>query len=151
LSSSNSLLERQVERARLDLRRVRRLVDDELAVADLLAGRLLGGAGSGAPEQQPQPGVDLGGAGGVEHDVVDAPVRGDRDEPALGGDEQDRYVDPGRADEAAQAAHGRQVAASVDEHGLGRRRVEQGRALGREHPDAMGEQTESGQHLDRRR
>ena len=97
--------------------------------------------------RQPQPGLDLGRAGGVEQDVVDAPLGGDGGEAALGHDEEHRAVDPGGAEQPAQRPDVREVAAAVDEHGVGGRRVDEGGALRRGDLDLVEQQAEGGQHL----
>ena len=59
-------------------------------------------ASHGAPHGQPQPGLDLGRPGGVEDDVVDAPVAGDAGQAALGDDDDQRDRDARGADDPAQ-------------------------------------------------
>ncbi|CAM5643041.1 hypothetical protein SVIOM74S_04006 [Streptomyces violarus] len=142
------LLEGEVEDAALELGGVRRLVDRQVAVADLhrgvVADDLLAAHG------QPQPGLDLGGAGGVEQDVVDAPVGGDGGEAALRDDEDERAAGAGRAEQLTQAADLRQVAAAVDEDDVGAGGVDEGGALRGGHPHVVQEQAEGGEHLRRR-
>src|SRR5215203_833013 len=67
------LLVGQVQRPPAQLRGVAVLVDDQLAGLGHAAVAAVGGGGRGQPAGGGplQPGVDLGGAGGVEHDVVD--------------------------------------------------------------------------------
>src|SRR5437763_12264346 len=67
------LLERQVEHVAAQLRGVRRLVDAEVAGTDDVAVLDIGGACGGmALERQTQAGVDLGGTGSVEDEVLAA-------------------------------------------------------------------------------
>ena len=77
------------------------------------------------------PGLELGRAAGVQHDVVHAPVVGDDGEPALGDHEQHRDVGAGGADQAAQVARVGELLAAVDEQQVGLGRLEQRAALGR--------------------
>ena len=121
------LLEGQVEDAGADAGRVGRLVDADRARADLGGDVGVGRAGGQPTLGETQPRLDLGRAGRVEQDVVDAPLGGDGGEAALGDDEEERAVHAGRADQPAQAADVRQVATAVHEHGVDRRRVDQGR------------------------
>ena len=135
--------------AAADARGVGRLVDAHVAGADLVGHAVVDRAGELA-DREAQPGVDLGGAGGVEHDVVDAPLGVDADEAALGRDEQDRDVDAGRAQQAGEAADLREVAAAVDEDRVALRRVEQRGGLRGEDAHLVRQQPEGGQHLGRR-
>ena len=103
-----------------------------------------------AARGQPQPRLDLGGSRGVEQHVVDAPVRGDGRETALGDDEDQRAAGSGGPQQLAQAADLRQVTAAVDEDHVGARGVDESRALGGGHPHAVQQQSEGGEHLRRR-
>ena len=102
------LLVGEVERAAAELGRVAVLVDDQLAGLGDAAVGAVGGGGGGQPAGGGplQPGVDLGGAGGVEQDVVDAPVGRQRDQAALGEDGDQRRR-PRRWRRAGRTACGR--------------------------------------------
>ncbi len=142
------LLVGQVEGAAAHLRRVRRLVDDDVPGPDLRRQVVLGLVGhQRAPDRQPQPGLDLGRSGGGQQDVVRTPLGRDGCEPALGDHEQHGGRDPGRAHQPAQRAGRREVASSVDQHDVGGWRLDQGARLGRQHPDLVGQQAQGGQHL----
>ena len=122
-SSSNSLKVRS-RRPPADLGGVRRVVDDDLAGADHVGLGVVGLALRRQPaDGEPDPGLELGRAAGVEHDVVHAPVVGDDGEAALGDDEQDGHVGAGGADQPAQVAGVRR--------GPGARRRGRGRRRGR--------------------
>ena len=94
-------------------------------------------------------GLELGGAAGVEHDVVHAPVVADDGQAALGHDQQDGDVGAGGADQAAQVARAGEVLAAVDEQQVGLRGLEQRAALGGQDLHVVAEQGEAGQHLGR--
>ena len=98
---------------------------------------------------QLDPGLELGRAAGVQHDVVHAPVVGDDGEAALGDDQQHGYVGAGGADQPAQVAGVGEVLAAVDEDQVGVGRLEQGAALGGQDLDLVAEQGEAGEHLGR--
>ena len=78
---------------------------------------------------QPEPGLHLGGAGGVEDDVVDAPVAGDAGQTALGDDDDQRDRDARGADDPAQRLGHRELAAGVDDDDVGLGGVDQGGGL----------------------
>ncbi len=144
------LLEREVERAVLELRGVGRVVDHEPAGGDDVALVVAVVGRRDAADAEPQASLELGRAGAREDDVVHAPVgRGDG-EAALGQDQDQRALDAGGADDPGQAADLREVVAPVDEHGIAGWRVEQRARLGREDLDVVRQQRERGQHLDRR-
>ena len=82
------------------------------------------------PVDEPDPRLELGGAGGVQHDVVHAPVVRDDGQAALGDDEQHRDVGAGGADQPAQVARVGELEPAVDEQQVGVGRLEQGAALG---------------------
>ena len=84
-------------------------------------------AGGQAADRHPDAGVDLGRAGGLQDHVVHAPVGGDDGEAALGDDQQHRLVGAGRADQAAQVAGVRQLAAAVDQDQVAGRAPRAGR------------------------
>ena len=88
------------------------------------------------------PGLELGRAGGVEQDVVHAPVGGDDGQAALGDDEQHRHVGAGGADQPAQVAGVGEVLAAVDEQQVGVGGLEQRAALGGQDLDLVAEQRE---------
>ncbi len=92
---------------------------------------------------EPDPGLELGRAGGVQHDVVHAPVVGDDGEPALGHDEQHRDVGAGGADQPAQVAGVGELEPTVDEQQVGVGGLEQGAALGGQDLDLVAEQGQS--------
>jgi hypothetical protein len=142
------LLEGEVEDPPLELGRVGRLVDGEVAVADLHRGVVAGELE--AADGEPEAGLHLGGAGGVEEDVVDAPVGGHGGQAALGDDQDQRAAGPGGAQELAEAADLREVAAAVDEDHVGAGHVHQRRPLGGRDAHVVEQQAEGGQHLGRR-
>jgi hypothetical protein len=139
------LLERQVERAPVHPGRVGGLVDDQLAGPDL-AGLLGNGAGR-APEAQPDPRLDLAGAGRMQHHIVGAPVSRDRGPAPLGHDDQYRYLVLGPAQGLQQPLGLDQVASRVDQHGIGLRAGPDRRRHGRADPDAVREQRQRWQNL----
>ena len=93
------------------------------------------------------PGLELGGSAGVEHDVVHAPVVGDDREATLGHDQQDRDVGAGGADQPAQVAGVGEFLAPVDQQQIGVGCIEQRGALRRQDLDCVTQQGEAGQHL----
>ena len=96
-----------------------------------------------AADGEPDARVDLGGAGCVEHDVVDAPVGRDRGEPALGEDEDERHGEAGRAQDLAERLRAGQVGAGVEEHQIGFGRSDQLLRRGRDDPDSMRQERKS--------
>ena len=111
---------------------------------------VVGVAAGGEPaDRQPDPGLELGGAAGVQHHVVHAPVGGDDGQAALGDDQQHGLVGAGGADQAAQVAGVGEVLAAVDEEQVDLGRLEQRAALGGQDLDLVAEQGEAGQHLGR--
>ena len=146
------LLVGEVERAAAQLGGVAVLVDDELAgLGDAAVGAVRGCRGGQPAGGGPlQPGVDLGRAGGVEQDVVDAPVGRQRDQPALGQDGDQRGGDAGGGEQAAQRAGLDEVVAGVDEDDVPGVAVEQAGQLGGDHAHLVAEQPQRGQHLGRR-
>ena len=100
-----------------------------------------------AGDREPQPGVDLGGSGAVEDDVVDAPLAGQPGQAALGEDGDQRAGQPGRPQHAAQGLGLRQLGAGVDEDDLASGCVDQRRGLGRQDPHLVAEQAQSRQDL----
>ena len=130
------LLVREVERAPAQAGGVGRLVDDELAEHQRALGA---GAVGGAPgPQQAQPGVHLGRARAGQQHLVDAPLEGHGDEAALGEDGDHRDVQAGGAQQATEAAGGGEVVPGVDQHGVVRAGIEQGRHLGGGGPESVG-------------
>ena len=127
------------------------LVDDELAGLRDHAVGAVGRRGGGQPAGGGplQPGVDLGRAGGVEQDVVDAPVGRQRDQPALGEDGDERGGDAGGGEQAAQRAGLDEVVAGVDEDDVPGVAVEQAGQLGGDDAHLVAEQAQRGQHLGR--
>jgi hypothetical protein len=111
------------------------------------AGRGLLGLAAG----QPQPGVDLRRTGAVEQHVVDAPLAGQRRQAALGEDREQRRLQAGRAQQAAQRAGLREVAAGVDQHRVGGRRVDQDADVGGGHAHLVAQQGQGGQDVAGRR
>ena len=73
-----------------------------------------------AVDDEPDARVDLGGTGGREDDVVDAPVGRDRGQAALGEHEHEGHVDAGRVEDLAQRLRAGEVLAGVDEDQIGR-------------------------------
>ena len=100
-----------------------------------------------AAEGQPDPGLELGRAAGVQEHVVHAPVLGDDREAALGHDQQDGHVGAGGADQPAQVTRVRELLAPVDQEQVVVGRLEQGAALGREDLHLVAEQGQARQHL----
>ena len=86
--------------------------------------------GHAGAHRQPQPDVDLGRAGGGEQQVVEAPVGGQRGQPALAGDHQQRRLLAGGLDQPAQRPGADQVATGVEQDHVGGRGVEQRGGLG---------------------
>ena len=86
----------------------------------------------------------------MQDHVVHAPVVSNDGEAALGDDEQDRYVGPGRPDQPAQVAGLGEVLAAVDEQEVGVRSLQQGAAHGREDLDLVAEEGQAGENLGRR-
>jgi hypothetical protein len=123
------LLEGQVQRAAAQPGGVARFVDHQVAGPDLA--RLGRPAGRAAANGQPQPGLDLARAGGVQHDVIGSPVGGDRRPAALGHHGEQRDLQAGRAQLAEQALGGDQIAPRVDQHGVGQRSAGDRGHLGR--------------------
>lgn len=118
------LLEGQIQHSALELGAVRGLVDGEVAVADLHGGVV--GGDLLAAHGEPQPGLDLGRTCRVEQYVVDAPVRGDSREPALGDHEDQGTAGAGGPQQLTQGSHLRQLAAAVDEDHIGAGGVHKG-------------------------
>ena len=87
-----------------------------------------GSAASRAAGSRPiaslMPGLELGRAAGVQHDVVHAPVVGDDGEAALGDDQEHGDVGAGRADQPTQVAGLGEVVPAVDEQQVGVGRLE---------------------------
>src|SRR3954451_12350336 len=92
-----------------------------------------GGRRGGGPFSR-APRVDLGGAGGVEQHVVDAPVGRQRHQPALGEDGDQRGGHAGGGQQAAQRAGLDEVVPRVDEDDVPRVAVEQAGELGGHDP-----------------
>ena len=129
-------LEGEVEHAAAQPGRVGRLVDGQFARADLV-GRL-GDRGDGAAaDGQPDPGLHLGGTGCVHNHVVDAPLGVDRREPALGHDREERAVQAGRLQQAADALGVHELTAGVHQHGIGGRGLHQGGRIRGQHADRV--------------
>ena len=142
------LLEGQVQRALADLGGVGGVVDDDLAGADDVGVGVGGVAGCAeAADGELDAGLELGGAAGVQHDVVHAPVVGDDGQAALGGDEEDGDLGAGGADQPAQVTGVGEVLATVDEEEVGLGRLEEGASLGGQDLDVVAEQRETGQDL----
>ena len=98
-------------------------------------------------DRDPDAGVDLGRPGGLEDDVVHAPVGGDDRQAALGDDQEHRLVGPGGADQPAQVARLGQLAAAVDHQQVVVGRLEQGASLGGQDLDLVAEEREPRQHV----
>src|SRR5689334_18805414 len=89
------LLEREVERAAADLRRVGRLVDDDLAGADDVGLGVVRTAGSIQPtDRELDPRLELRRTTRVQDDVVHPPVVLHDGESAFGADEEQGSVTP---------------------------------------------------------
>jgi len=146
------LLVGEVERAAAELGGVAVLVDDELAGLGHAALGTVGGRGGGHPPGGGplQPGVDLGGTGGVQHDVVDTPVCRQRDQSALGEHRDQRGGDPGGGEQGAQRAGRHEVVAGVDQDDVTAVTVEQAGQLRGDDAHLVGEQAEGGEDLRRR-
>src|SRR6266545_371388 len=108
------LLVGEVECAALQPGAVSGLVDGQ--VADVDAPRCRAGGAGAAVDGEPEPGVELGGACGVEDDVVDGPLGRQSDQPTLGEDGDDRLPGADGAEDARQRAGAGQVAPRVDQH-----------------------------------
>ena len=136
------LLVGELEQPPAQPRRVRGLVDHELAEDEraVVAARV----GAGARLEQPQPGVHLGRPRAGQQDLVDHPLPGHRDEPALGEHRDDRHVHAGAAEQPAEAAGRDQIRARVDEHGVVRARIEQRGHLGGGRADTVREERQCG-------
>ena len=137
------LLEREIERAAVHLRRVARLVDDDARGADhrrLGADRL-------AADDEPEPGIHLGGPRGVEDDVVDAPLRVDRCETALREDDDEGGAGSRRREDLAQRLRGGQIGARVDDDGVGGGRSDESGRLSGNLANPVAEQTERGENV----
>jgi hypothetical protein len=80
----------QVKRPAAQPRGVGALVDDQLAQTDL-ADVLLIGHAAATSNQQPQPGVDLGGSGARQQNLVETPFDVDGDQAALVDDGHHRH------------------------------------------------------------
>ena len=118
------LLVGEVERAALQAGGVGRLVDGQIADVDVIERRR---GGLGPPlDGQPQPGFELGRAGGVEHDVVDGPVGREGDQAALGQHGDDRHRQLDRGQHPGERARGGQVAAGVEQHQVAAGALDQG-------------------------
>ena len=83
-----------------------------------------------AADEQAQSGVDLGGAGAGQQDLVQAPLGVHRDQAALVDDGHHRHRGPGGAQQAAEAARGGQVGPRIDDRDVRRSGLEQRRHLG---------------------
>ena len=117
------LLERQIEGPGSQPGRVGGLVDSQVPGTDLVRGGR-GQAGLAA-DGQPQPGLHLGRAGGVQNHIVGAPFGGHRGQSALGDHGQQRGVQARRAQQQAQAPGLGQVTPGVDQDGVRGRGVRQ--------------------------
>src|ERR671913_703090 len=121
------LLVGQVERPAPEADLVGDGVDDQVADPD-------GGVRVGhhrALGEQPDPGLDLGRAGGGEHEVGGAPVALQPGQAGLGHDDQDGQVVAGAAQDAAERLGAGEVAGGVDHHRLlGRRHRQAGLVQG---------------------
>ncbi len=118
--------------------------------ARISSGAVVASASGPEPaDGEPQPGLDLGRAGGVEHDVVDAPVGGDGGEAALGDHEQQRAVTPVVRSSRHSVADVGEVAAPVDQTASGRRVDQRGGLGGRRRAPGAGSSPSAGQHLGR--
>ena len=137
------LLEGEVERPAVHLRRVAGLVDDDAGGLDLRAGLLLGQAADDEPDAR----IHLGRTGGLEHHVVDAPVGADRGQAALGEHQHERHGDAGGAQDLAQRLGAGEVGAGIDEDEVGGRGVDERCGFGGDLPGTVAEQGERGQHL----
>jgi hypothetical protein len=113
----------EVERTPAQPCRVGALVDDELAEADLAEALLIGHAAAPA-HQQPQSGVDLGGAGAWQQDLVEPPLHVDGHESALVHHGDDGYRRSGGAEQPTQTACSGEVSARVDDRHVGGARLE---------------------------
>ena len=123
------LLVGQVQRPTAQPRRVGALVDDQLTQTHL-AGDILAAETTAATDEQSQPGVDLGGAGARQQDLVDPPVRADRDQPTLGDHRDHRHGGSGTAQQPAQPPCTGQVGPGVDDRHVRGARLQQRGHLG---------------------
>ena len=101
---------------------------------------------------EPQPGLDLGGTGGLEQHLVDAPLGRDAGQAALGEDRRcsgDRHA-RGAQHAAQRAGHG-EVATGVEQDRVTRRGVDQRGRLGGDDAHVVRQQAQCRQHLGARR
>ena len=142
------LLEGEVKGAAAEFGGVRGLVDHQLATANLLR---LGFRGAErvahARAGKPQPGLNLSGGRRVDENLVHSPVPLDCRQTPLRGDEDERHIHTGLAQEAGQSSHGRQVAAAIDDEDVAVGGIEKGSRLGRERADVVGEEAEGWKHF----
>ena len=109
-----------------------------------------GVGGGGVPlDRQPQPGVQLGRAGGVEHDVVDHPLGRQRDQPALGEHGDHRHGDAHGREHSGERAGAGQLAPGVDQDDVAQAAVDERRSIESEHGYVVGQQAQCGQYLGR--
>ena len=123
---------------------VGRLVDDQLPGRDR---RVLGLDLLAPPDGQPEAGLHLGGSGRVEEGVVDAPVRRQGRQTALGDDDEQWGRQSGRVEHAAQGLGLGEFAAGVDEDEVRLRSIHQRAGLGREDANMVTQQAQRGEHL----
>ena len=107
---------------------------------------LLVGGAAAASDQQSQPGVDLGGPGAGQQDLVQPPVGVDGDQAALVDHRHHRNRRPRGAEQPAQPARGGQIGARVDDRHVRGARLQQRGHLGRRRPHGVGEQRQRRQH-----
>ena len=143
------LLVGQVEQPRPEPGGVAALVDRQIPGDDPLVGLVLDRVAAG--HDQPQPGLDLGGAGVLEEDVLDRPLGVDRGQAALGEDRDDRRGGAGGADDAAQRAGLDERGARVDEDDVDGGGVDDRRCLGGQRAHLVPEQPQGRQDLGARR
>jgi hypothetical protein len=140
------LLEREVDDFATESDGVRRLIDGEFTIANLVRCAISGSlAQSFARKSDPR--IYFCGTRDVENHVIDAPLGADGGQAAFGHDEQHRTVDPGGPNQSAQSAYSRQITTSVHEEDIGMRRFEQGGCFRREYAHPVLEETESRQNL----
>ena len=112
----------------------------------ILPSVLLVGHAAAASHQQPQPGVDLGGPGARQQNLVESPLDVDGDQAALVDDGHHRHRRPRGAQQPAQPAGGGQIRARVDDRHIRGARLQQGGHLRRRRPHVVGKQRQRGQH-----
>ena len=106
-------------------------------------------SGTARATHEPDPGLHLGGAGGVQHDVVDGPGRGDGGHAAFGEDQHQRRAQAGGLQQLGQGAGADQVLAGVQEDDVAGVGLQQGGGLGGEDMHPVVQQLQGRQNVHR--